>query len=136
MASIFTRIINREIPGHIVAEDEDHIAFLDINPLVKGHTLVVPKQEIDYLFDLDDPAYNELQLFAKNVAAGLKRTIPCIRIGVAVIGLEVPHCHIHLIPMNSMDDINFSRPKLNPSAEELAVVADSIRQTLDLRSEI
>jgi histidine triad (HIT) family protein len=136
MASIFTRIINREIPGHIVAEDEDHIAFLDINPLVKGHTLVVPKQEIDYLFDLDDPAYNELQLFAKNVAAGLKRAIPCIRIGVAVIGLEVPHCHIHLIPMNSMDDINFSRPKLNPSAEELAVVADSIRQTLDLRSEI
>lgn len=127
MPSIFTRIINREIPGHIVAEDEDCIAFLDINPLVIGHTLVVPKKEVDYLYDLDDESFTNLQLFAKKVASGLNLAVPCLRIGVAVIGLEVPHCHIHLIPMNSMDDMNFSRPKLNPSQEELATVAESIR---------
>ncbi len=131
MSSIFTRIINREIPGHIVAEDENHIAFLDINPLVSGHTLVVPKLEIDYLFDLEENAYIELQQFSRQVAKGLKKAIPCQRIGVAVIGLEVPHCHIHLIPMNSMDDINFSRPKMNPQPEELASVAESIRNEMD-----
>jgi histidine triad (HIT) family protein len=134
MPSIFTRIINREIPAYIVAEDDRHIAFLDINPLVSGHTLVVPKQEIDYLFDLDQQAYTELQLFSKKVAEGLKKAIPCLRIGVAVVGLEVPHCHIHLIPMNSMDDMNFSRPKLNPSPEQLASVAKTVKEILDLRS--
>jgi histidine triad (HIT) family protein len=134
MPSIFTRIINREIPAYIVAEDDRHIAFLDINPLVSGHTLVVPKQEIDYLFDLDQQAYTELQLFSKKVAEGLKKAIPCLRIGVAVVGLEVPHCHIHLIPMNSMDDMNFSRPKLNPSPEQLASVAKTVKEILDLSS--
>jgi histidine triad (HIT) family protein len=134
MASIFTRIINREIPAYIVAEDEHHIAFLDINPLVSGHTLVVPKQEVDYLFDLDQEGYSQLQLFSRKVAEGLKKAVPCLRIGVAVIGLEVPHCHIHLIPMNSMDDMNFSRPKLNPTPEQLASVAKTIKETLDLRS--
>lgn len=128
MSSIFTRIINREIPAYIVAEDDQHIAFLDINPLVTGHTLVVPKQEIDYLFDMDEDAFAALQLFSKKVAASLKKAIPCLRIGVAVIGLEVPHCHIHLIPMNVMDDMNFSRPKLNPSPEQLKSVAETIQK--------
>jgi len=132
MPTIFTRIINREIPAYIVGEDDRHIAFLDINPLVPGHTLVVPKQEIDYLFDLNEQAYTELQLFGKKVAEGLKKAIPCIKIGVAVVGLEVPHCHIHLIPMNSMDDMNFSRPKLNPSPEQLKSVADAIGQEIAL----
>lgn len=131
MPSIFTRIINREIPGHIVAEDKNHIAFLDVNPLVSGHTLVVPKSEIDYLFDLEENAFIELQQFSKRVAKGLKKAIPCRRIGVAVIGLEVPHCHIHLVPMNSMDDINFSRPKLSPVPEELSSIAESIRNEID-----
>lgn len=130
MPSIFTRIINREIPGHIVAEDQNHIAFLDINPLVIGHTLVVPKMEVDYLYDLDEETFTSLQLFAKKVAAGLRQVVPCLRVGVAVIGLEVPHCHIHLIPMNSMDDMNFSRPKLSPSQEELTSVAETIRQAI------
>lgn len=131
MPSIFTRIINREIPGHIVAEDKNHIAFLDVNPLVSGHTLVVPKSEIDYLFDLEENAFIELQQFSKRVAKGLKKAIPCQRIGVAVIGLEVPHCHIHLVPMNSMDDINFSRPKLSPGPEELSSIAESIRNEIE-----
>lgn len=130
MPSIFTRIINREIPGHIVAEDQHNIAFLDINPLVIGHTLVVPKKEVDYLYDLDEETFTNLQLFAKKVATGLNQAVPCLRIGVAVIGLEVPHCHIHLIPMNSMDDMNFSRPKLSPSQEELAAVVETIRQAI------
>lgn len=130
MSSIFTRIIAREIPGHIVAEDENHIAFLDINPLVLGHTLVVPKKEIDYLFDLEDHLFDSLQRFSKKVATGLKKAVPCLRIGVAVVGLEVPHCHIHLIPMNTMDDMNFSRPKLNPSQEDLMSIADNIRNEM------
>src|SRR5690554_2942131 len=102
MASLFTKIINREIPGHIVAEDEDFIAFLDIMPLVKGHLLVVPKVEVDYIFDLEDNIYMGLHLFAKKVALGLKKAIPCTRIGTAVIGLEVPHVHIHLVPMDTI----------------------------------
>jgi histidine triad (HIT) family protein len=128
MASIFTRIINREIPGHIVAENEQFIAFLDIVPLVMGHTLVVPKKEVDYIFDLDDDTLAGLHVFAKNVAHAVKKVVPCKRIGVAVIGLEVPHTHIHLVPMNTMGDINFTRPKLNPSKEELAEVAERIRK--------
>ncbi|MTI30667.1 HIT family protein [Xanthovirga aplysinae] len=127
MASIFTKIINREIPGHIVAEDSDFVAFLDISPLVEGHCLVVPKKEIDYIFDMDGQEYTALMLFAKKVAAAIEKTISCKRIGVAVIGLEVPHVHIHLVPLNSMGDINFSRPKLSPADEELAETAYKIR---------
>ncbi len=128
MASIFTRIINREIPGHIVAENEQFIAFLDIVPLVMGHTLVVPKKEVDYIFDLDDDTLAGLNVFAKKVAQAVKKAVPCKRIGVAVIGLEVPHTHIHLVPMNSMGDINFTKPKLSPSTEQLAEVAERIRK--------
>lgn len=127
MASIFTKIINREIPGHILAENDKYIAFLDVSPLVMGHTLVVPKQEIDYIFDLDDDTLAGLSVFAKNVAHAVKKAIPCKRIGIAVIGLEVPHTHIHLVPMNSMGDINFTKQKLTPSKEELAATAEQIR---------
>lgn len=130
MASIFTKIINREIPGHIVAEDDHFIAFLDVNPLVTGHTLVVPKREVDYIFDLEDDELAALHVFAKKVAKGLRKAVPCKRIGVSVIGLEVPHVHIHLIPMNRMDDVNFSRPKLNPSKEKLEEVARTIKSEL------
>ena len=128
--TIFTRIINREIPGHIVAENDQVIAFLDIHPLVRGHTLVVPKQEVDYFFDLDEELYLELNRFARQVAIGLKKAIPCERIATAVIGLEVPHAHLHLIPINTMDDANFSRPKLQLSDEEMSEVADRIRTQL------
>lgn len=130
MASIFTKIINREIPGHIVAEDDNFIAFLDIMPLVKGHLLVVPKIEVDYIFDLEDHVYAGLQLFAKKVALAQKKAIPCTRIGTAVIGLEVPHVHIHLVPMNTMDDLNFTRTKLKLDHEELAEIAAKIREEL------
>ncbi|WP_296619147.1 HIT family protein [Marivirga sp.] len=130
MASIFTKIINREIPGHIVAENDDYIAFLDINPLVQGHVLVVPKQETDYIFDLEDDVLSGLHLFAKKVAKSIDKSIKCLRVGVAVIGLEVPHVHVHLIPMNSMDDINFSKGKLNPSNDELKEVAEKIKWNL------
>ncbi len=118
MSSIFTLIINKEIPAYIVAEDENHIAFLDINPLNEGHTLVVPKQEVDKLFDLKETAYLELQAFTHKVAKAIEKAIPCLRVGVAVIGLEVPHAHIHLIPLHGMHDIDFSRPKLKLTAEE------------------
>lgn len=128
--SIFTKIINREIPGQIVAENDAFIAFLDIMPLVKGHTLIVPKKEIDYIFDMDDDALAAMLVFAKRVAIGLKMAIPCKRIGVCVIGLEVPHAHIHLVPMHTMGDINFSNPKLKPSQQELAEVGNVIRQAL------
>jgi histidine triad (HIT) family protein len=130
MPSIFTRIINRELPAHIIAEDENFLAFLDITPLVMGHTLVVPKREVDYIFDIDDTALGSMHVFAKQVAAAVRQAIPCRRIGVAVIGLEVPHAHIHLVPMNSADDLNFTRPKLKPSAEELAAVAKKIKAAL------
>src|SRR5690554_1349877 len=131
MASLFTKIINREIPGHIVAEDEDFIAFLDIMPLVRGHLLVVPKVEVDYIFDLEDSIYMGLHLFAKKIAIAQEKVISCTRIGVAVIGLEVPHVHIHLVPLNTMDDINFTRPKLKLSHEELAEIAAKIRANVD-----
>lgn len=130
MASIFTKIINREIPGHIVAENDDYIAFLDINPLVEGHVLVVPKQETDYIFDLEDDVLSGLHLFAKKVAKAIDKSIKCVRVGVAVIGLEVPHVHVHLVPLNSMDDINFSKGKLNPSEEELKSVAEKINSNM------
>jgi histidine triad (HIT) family protein len=126
MASIFTRIINREIPAHIIAEDDRFIAFLDVMPLVEGHALVVPKQEVDYIFDLDEATLADMMVFAKRVALALKKTISCKRIGVAVIGLEVPHTHVHLVPMNSMGDINFTRAKLSPSKENLERVTKAI----------
>lgn len=128
MASLFTKIINREIPGHIVAENEKFIAFLDIMPLVNGHTLIVPKQEIDYIFDHEDDTLKEMMVFAKKVAQAIKQTIPCKRVGIAVIGLEVPHTHMHLVPMNTMNDINFTRPKLKPTAEELEATAKKITE--------
>ena len=127
MASIFTRIILGEIPCHKVAENEKFIAFLDITPVAKGHTLVVPKMEVDHFFDLDDAQLSEINLFAKEVAVKLQRTIPCRRIGVAIIGLEVPHAHVHLIPLNTMADINFSAERLKMSHEELATLAAEIR---------
>ena len=132
MASIFTRIINREIPAHIVAEDEHYLAFLDIMPLTKGHTLVVPKKEVDYLFDLDDATLSGLHLFAKKVAGAVKKATGCKRVGVAVLGMEVPHAHIHLVPMNAMRDMNFSNPKLKPSAEDLSAMAATIRTRVAL----
>ena len=112
MASIFSKIVNGEIPAHKVAEDENYLAFLDIFPVAKGHTLVIPKKEVDYIFALDDDLYNGLQAFAKKVAIGLKKAIPCLKVGVLVLGLEVPHAHIHLIPMqNEADVLNFSNKK-------------------------
>lgn len=126
MASIFTRIINREIPGHIIAETDQYIAFLDITPLVMGHTLIVPKKEIDYIFDLEDNTLAGLMTFAKQVAHAIQAAIPCKRIGVSVIGLEVPHTHVHLVPMHSADDVNFTRTKLHPTQEELKEVATKI----------
>lgn len=128
MPSLFTRIVNRELPAYILAEDERFLAFLDINPLVPGHALVIPKKEVDYIFDLDDKTLADLHVFAKKVAIAIRKVVPCKRIGIAVIGLEVPHVHIHLVPMNSMGDINFSRAKLNPSKEELSAVADKIKK--------
>jgi histidine triad (HIT) family protein len=126
MATIFTKIIKGEIPCYKVAEDDKYFAFLDINPLHQGHTLVVTKQETDYLFDLDDTILSGLILFSKKVARAIGKAIPCKRIGVAIIGLEVPHVHIHLIPMDSMDDINFTRPKLKLTPDELKSIAAKI----------
>lgn len=130
MASIFTKIVRGEIPAHKVAETDRYLAFLDVNPLVEGHVLVIPKKEVDYLFDLEDEEYAELMLFAKIVAEGVKKAIPCKRVGVAVIGLEVPHVHVHLVPLNQMNDINFSRPKLHPTQDELATTAKKIQAAL------
>ena len=126
MAGLFARIASGEIPSYKIAEDERFFAFLDINPLAKGHTLVIPKQEIDYIFDMDEDMYRDLWLFAMKVAKAIKKTVPCIKVGVAVIGLEVPHAHIHLVPLNSMDDINFSRPKLTLPVEELKQISAAI----------
>lgn len=126
MASIFSKIINREIPAHIVAENDEFLAFLDINPLAEGHTLVIPKVEVDYLFDLQDDVLSKILVFSKGVAKAIESVITCERIGVSVIGLEVPHAHVHLIPMNSIDDMNFTRMKLSLSPEELAETARKI----------
>lgn len=126
MGSIFTKIINRELPSYIIAEDDNYIAFLDVFPLAKGHTLVVPKTEVDYIFDLDDETYLGLQKFTKKVAKKLNSAIDCERIGVAVIGLEVPHTHIHLVPINNVSDIDFSRPKLKFTDEEFKVIQQKI----------
>ncbi len=131
MPTIFARIISREIPAHIVAEDENYLAFLDINPLVEGHTLVIPKKEVDYIFDLDDETLAGLNVFAKKVAKGIESVVECERIGVTVIGLEVPHAHVHLIPINNVDDMNFGRMKLSPTKEELAEMAEKIKSALN-----
>jgi len=128
--TIFSKIVAGEIPAYKVAESVEFLAFLDIAPLTEGHLLVIPKKEVDYLFDLDDETYTGLQIFAKIVATGLKKAIPCKRIGVTVIGLDVPHAHIHLIPMNVMDDMNFSRPKLKFTPEEFEATALKIREAL------
>lgn len=128
MASIFTKIIQREIPAHIIAEDEKFIAFLDVFPLAKGHCLVVPKEETDYLFDLDDDTTAGIHVFAKRVAKAIKKVIPCKRIGVAVLGLEVPHAHIHLIPINQLSDINFGREKLKLEPAEMQDIAEKIKK--------
>lgn len=127
MASLFSKIIKGEIPSHKIAEDDNFFAFLDVFPLVPGHVLVVPKKETDYIFDINDAELAQMMVFAKQVAVVLKKAIPCKRIGVAVIGLEVPHAHIHLVPMNSADDLNFTRPKMSPSQDELKQIAEKIR---------
>lgn len=127
MASIFTKIVNGEIPAYKVAEDDKFLAFLDINPLAEGHTLVIPKQEIDYIFDIPDATLSEMIVFAKRVAKAIEKTIPCKRIGVAVVGLEVPHAHIHLIPINNVSDVNFANPKLKLSPEELKTISEKIK---------
>ena len=131
MASIFTRIIQGEIPCHKIAEDENYIAFLDINPLAKGHTLVIPKQEVDYIFDLEDDVLSGLNVFAKRVAKAVEKSVECQRIGIAVIGLEVPHTHVHLVPLNKIGDLNFANPKLKLSSDELADVAAEIRKNFE-----
>lgn len=128
MATLFTRIIRGEIPCHHIAENDRFLAFLDIHPLVEGHTLVVPKVEVDYIFDLDETHLSEINLFAKEVAVKIQRAIPCLRVGIAVIGLEVPHAHMHLVPLNAVGDINFERSKLTPSQAELEAVAEKIRR--------
>jgi histidine triad (HIT) family protein len=126
MASIFSRIAAGEIPSYKVAEDENYFAFLDINPVVKGHVLVIPKKEVSYIFDLDEGEYVGLMKFARRVAKAVESTVPCTRVGVAVIGLEVPHTHIHLIPINQESDMDFRKPKLQLTADEMQSVADAI----------
>jgi len=130
MPSVFSKIINREIPAHIILEEDRFIAFLDVMPLVHGHVLVVPKKEVDYIFDLDDADLGDMMVFAKKVASALRKAVKCRRIGLSVIGLEVPHTHIHLVPMDSADDLNFTRPKLKPTTEELRETAERIRSFL------
>ncbi len=128
MPSIFTKIVNREIPSYKLAETDDFLAFLDIQPLARGHALVIPKKEVDYIFDLNDQLYIGLHLFAREVANALKKTIPCKRIGTAVVGLEVPHAHIHLVPIQKIEDLNFMNPRLKLSPEEMSFLASQIRE--------
>ena len=129
MATLFTRIVNGEIPCHKVAENDRFLAFLDIMPLTKGHVLVIPKTEVDYIFDLEDDLLGDMMVFAKQVARKMKLVLPCRRIGVTVIGLEVPHAHIHLIPINGLSDMDFSKPKLQPSQNDLAELAKLISES-------
>lgn len=130
MPTIFSRIVAGEIPSYKVAEDEKHYAFLDINPVAAGHVLVIPKQEVDYIFDLNDEDYLALQLFGKRVAEAIKQALPCKRVGVAVMGMEVPHTHIHLIPINEEADMNFFKDKVSLSAQEMAEIASKISQNM------
>ncbi|MBC7744941.1 MAG: HIT family protein [Flavobacterium sp.] len=135
MSTLFSKIISGEISSHNIAETSDYLAFLDIQPLTRGHVLVIPKTEVDYIFDLDDETYSGLWIFARIVAAGVGKAIPCKKVGITVIGLEVPHTHIHLIPINNVDDMNFSKAKLNPTQEELAEIALLIREHLKVITE-
>lgn len=130
MASIFSKIISGEIPCYKVAENDQFLAFLDVFPLVKGHVLVVPKQEIDYIFDLPDRLLADLFVFAKSIAPAIEKAVPCKRIGVTVIGLEVPHAHVHLVPMNTANDVNFTQPKIKVDAEEMEAIANRIKAYL------
>jgi len=130
MATIFTRIIQGEIPSYKIAEDDNYYAFLDINPLAYGHVLVVPKKETDYIFDLDDERLSGMMVFSKRIANAIGKAVPCKKVGVAVLGLEVPHAHIHLIPINDLGDINFGKPKLKFTEEEFKVVARKIIEAL------
>ena len=132
MATIFSKIISGEIPSYKIAESEEFFAFLDINPLKAGHTLVVPKKETDYIFDLEDVSLSKMILFSKKIAAAIKTAFPCNRIAVVILGLEVPHAHIHLIPMDTMEDINFRNKKLNFTSEEFSEIAEKIRSHISL----
>jgi histidine triad (HIT) family protein len=134
MPSIFTRIVNGEIPCHKIAETEEFLAFLDVFPCAPGHTLVIPKQEIDYIFDLDDALYAGLMQFSKKVAAAVEQAVPCKRIGIAVIGLEVPHAHVHLIPINNTSDADFSKEKLKLTHQEFEQIASAIRLNIPSNS--
>jgi len=131
MASIFSKIVSGAIPSYKVAEDDRFLAFLDINPLAKGHTLVIPKKETDYIFDIENKEYQDLFLFAKKVALAIDKTIKCEKVGIAVIGLEVAHAHIHLVPINGIYDIDFSKPKLRLSPEEFQMIAERISSKVD-----
>lgn len=130
MSTIFSKIVSGEIPSYKVAESNDYLAFLDISPIAKGHVLVIPKQETDYIFDIEDDDYMGMWIFAKIVAQGIKRAISCRRIGVAVVGLEVAHAHIHLVPINHVEDLNFDKPKLSFSEEEMVDIAEKIREAI------
>jgi histidine triad (HIT) family protein len=130
MSTIFTKIIKGDIPSYKIAEDDSYYAFLDINPLAKGHTLVVPKEETDYIFDLEDEALQGLFKFSKKVAKGIEKVIACKKIGIAVLGLEVAHAHVHLVPINGIYDIEFSKPKLKFTPEEFTKIADEIRDSI------
>ncbi len=132
MPSIFSKIIKGEIPAYKVAENDEFLAFLDIFPLFKGHTLVIPKKEIDYIFDIEDSLLGRMNIFAKKVALGIEKVVECERIGIAVIGLEVPHAHIHLIPINNVEDINFARPKLKFTDKEFEEISLKIRRSIEL----
>lgn len=130
MPTIFSRIISGEIPCYKIAENEHFFSFLDINPIARGHALVVPKQETDYIFDLSDQSLSEMMVFAKKVARAIQKSVPCQRIGIAVVGLEIPHAHIHLVPISNLNDLNFSNPKLKLSKEEFETIAGTIRSHL------
>ncbi len=131
MATIFTKIVNGEIPSYKIAESAHYYAFLDIHPLAKGHTLVIPKKEVDYLFDIDDDLYAGLLLFAKKIARSIEKVVPCKRIGMTVIGLEVPHAHVHLIPINTIYDMDFKQPKLQFTPKEFEKIASDIRNAME-----
>lgn len=130
MASLFTKIVNKEIPCHMVGEDDNFLAFLDINPVTKGHTLVIPKKEVDYIFDIEDDLLAKMHVFAKKVALAIDKSVECERVSIAVVGLEVPHAHIHLIPINSMGDFTFAKEKLKFSPEEFQDIALTIQSNL------
>jgi histidine triad (HIT) family protein len=130
MASIFSKVVSGEIPSYKIAEDANHLAFLDVFPLAKGHVLVIPKDETDSIFDLSDTAYTELWLFAKKTAKALKLAMPCKRVGIAVIGLEVPHAHIHLVPLQTVQDINFAAPKMSIDSSEMLIISNRIKAQL------